>query len=232
MIELLKLQWEKLATKVDSLSLRERAIIFVAATFLLVSLINAIFLDPLLAKQKKLSQQVVQQQEKMKEIQASLAALIQAKNNNANSPLRERIKSLKQQISDGETYLKTRRDKLVQPEKMGELLQQVLTKNANLQLVALVTLPATPLVEPSQDKQGTGTISVKSSILERQIYKHGVKITLRGSYADLLQYLTALEKLPTQMFWGAAKMNVTRYPTAELTLTLYTLSLDATWLRV
>jgi MSHA biogenesis protein MshJ len=232
MIELLKLRWENLATKVDSLSLRERAIIFVAATFLLVSLINAIFLDPLLAKQKKLSQQVVQQQEKMKEIQANLAALVQAKNNDANSPLRERIKSLKQQISDGETYLKTRRDKLVPPEKMGELLQQVLTKNANLQLVALVTLPATPLVEPSQAKQDSATVNVKSSMLERQIYKHGVKITLRGSYADLLQYLTALEKLPTQMFWGAAKMNVNRYPTAELTLTLYTLSLDTTWLRV
>jgi MSHA biogenesis protein MshJ len=226
------LQWEKLTTKVDSLSLRERAIIFVAAAFLLVSLINAIFLDPLLAKQKKLSQQVVQQQEKMKEIQASLAALVQAKNNDAKSPLRERIKLLKQQISEGETYLKTRRDKLVPPEKMGELLQQVLTKNANLQLVALVTLPATPLVEPSQARQDNASVNVKSSMLERQIFKHGVKITLRGSYADLMQYLTALEKLPTQMFWGAARMNVNRYPTAELTLTLYTLSLDATWLRV
>jgi MSHA biogenesis protein MshJ len=232
MIGLLKLQLEKLTTKIDSLSLRERAVIFVAAAFLLVTMINTIFLDPLLSRQKKLSQQVVQQQEKMKEIQASLAALVQAKNNDANSPLRERIKSLKQQISEGEIYLKTRRDKLVPPEKMGELLQQVLSKNANLQLVALVTLPSAPLVEPSEAKQGGGTVNTKSTMLERQIYKHGVKITLRGSYADLLQYLTALEKLPAQMFWGAAKMNVNRYPTAELTLTLYTLSLDATWLRV
>ncbi len=232
MNNILKLQWEKLTSKIDGLSLRERAIIFIAVAFLLVSLINAVFLDPLLARQKKLSQQVVQQQEKMKEIQANLAALVQAKNNDANSPLRERIKLLKQQISEGESYLKSRRDKLVPPEKMGELLQQVLTKNANLQLVTLVTLPATPLLEPSQTKQENGTVITKSSGLERQIFKHGVKITVRGSYADLLQYLTALEKLPTQMFWGAAKLNVNRYPTAELTLTLYTLSLDATWLRV
>jgi MSHA biogenesis protein MshJ len=232
MNDLLKSQLEKLVSKIDGFSLRERAIIFVAAAFLLITFINAIFLDPLLAKQKKLSLQVIQQQEKMKEIQANLAALVQAKNNDANSPLRERIKLLKQQISEGEIYLKSRRDKLVPPEKMGELLQQVLTKNANLQLVALVTLPATPLIEPSQAKQDSGTVAVKSTVLERQIYKHGVKITVRGSYADLLQYLTALEKLPAQMFWGAAKMSVNRYPTAELTLTLYTLSLDATWLRV
>ncbi len=232
MKDVIKLQWEKLVSKIDVLSVRERVIIFVAAAFLLVSLINSIFLDPLLAKQKKLSLQVVQQQEKMKEIQASLAALVQAKNNDANSPLRERIKLLKQQISEGEAYLKSRRDKLVPPEKMGELLQQVLSKNAHLQLVALETLPAAPLIEPPQAKQDSGTVTVKSAGLERQIYKHGVKITVRGSYADLLQYLTALEKLPTQMFWGAAKMDVHRYPTAELTLTLYTLSLDATWLRV
>jgi MSHA biogenesis protein MshJ len=67
---------------------------------------------------------------------------------------------------------------------------------------------------------------------EKQIYKHGVKITVRGSYADLLQYLTALEKLPTQMFWGVAKMDVVKHPTVELTLTLYTLSLEKTWLQV
>jgi MSHA biogenesis protein MshJ len=232
MNDMLKLQWEKLASKIDVLSLRERAIIFAAAAFLLVALINATFLDPLLAKQKKLSLQVVQQQEKMKEIQANLAALVQAKNSDANSPQRQRIKLLKQQISDGEVYLKNRRDKLVPPEKMGELLQQVLTKNAHLQLVALETFPATPLIESSQAKKDSAAVSVKSTVLEKQIYKHGVKIIVRGSYADLLQYLTALEKLPTQMFWGAAKMNVKRYPVAELTLTLYTLSLDATWLRV
>ena len=161
MNNILKLQWEKLTSKIDGLSLRERAIIFIAVAFLLVSLINAVFLDPLLARQKKLSQQVVQQQEKMKEIQANLAALVQAKNNDANSPLRERIKLLKQQISEGESYLKSRRDKLVPPEKMGELLQQVLTKNANLQLVTLVTLPATPLLEPSQTKQENGTVITK-----------------------------------------------------------------------
>jgi MSHA biogenesis protein MshJ len=67
---------------------------------------------------------------------------------------------------------------------------------------------------------------------EKQIYKHGVKITVRGNYADLLQYLTALEKLPSQMFWGVAKLDVVQHPTAELSLTLYTLSLDKTWLQV
>ncbi|WP_283745519.1 agglutinin biogenesis protein [Sideroxydans sp. CL21] len=223
----MQVQLNKVVSKVDAMSLRERALIFAAAAFLLVSLIDALFLEPLLVKQKMLSTQVVQQQEKMKEAQSQIAALLQAKQADANSPQRERIRLLRQQIVDGNAYLNDRRDKLVPPEKMAQLLEQVLNKNDRLKLVALNTLPVSLLIEPSADAPPSQTTG-----LERQIYKHGVKITVRGSYADLLQYLTALEKLPTQMYWGVVKMDVVQHPTVELTLTLYTLSLDKTWLQV
>ncbi len=220
-------QIDKLVARVDGLSLRERALIFAAGAFLAVSLINSLFLDPLLQQQKRLTAQVVQQQEKMKEVQAQLAALLQAKQADASSPQRERIRQLQQQIADGDAYLKDRRDKMVPPEKMAALLEQVLKRNGRLQLVSMNTLPVTLFVEQPAD-----AVSAQTSGQERQIYKHGVQITVRGSYADLLQYLTALEKLPTHMFWGMAKMNVVQYPSVELTLTLYTLSLDKTWLQV
>jgi MSHA biogenesis protein MshJ len=112
---------------------------------------------------------------------------------------------------------------------MPALLEQMLKRNGRLQLVAMNTLPVTPFIEQAAD----ATIAqAPVAGQERQMYKHGVQITVRGSYADLLQYLTALEKLPTRMFWGVAKMNVVQYPSVELTLTLYTLSLDKTWLQV
>jgi MSHA biogenesis protein MshJ len=218
---------DKIVARIDGLSLRERVLVFAAAAFVVVSLIDSLVLEPLLVKQKNLSAQVVQQQEKMKEVQAQIDALVQARQANANSPQRERIRVLRQQIAEGDAYLKSRRDKLVPPEKMAKLLEQVLNRNGRLQLVSLNTLPVGLLIEPSADAAAanmTGT--------EKQIYKHGVKITVRGSYADLMQYMTELERLPTQMFWGVAKLDVVQHPTAELTLTLYTLSLDKTWLQV
>ena len=228
----IKEQIDKLVAKVDGFSLRERALVFAAAAFLVVSLINSVFLQPLLAKQKILSAQVVQQQEKMKEVQAQLNELLQAQQAEANSPQRERIRVMRQQISEGDDNLKSRRDKLVPPEKMAQLLEQVLNKNGRLRLVALETLPVSLLIEPSGDADSKVMEAARIDSAEKQIYKHGVKITVRGSYADLLQYLTALEKLQTQMFWGVAKMDVVQHPTVELTLTLYTLSLDKTWLQV
>ena len=64
------------------------------------------------------------------------------------------------------------------------------------------------------------------------VYKHGVELVVKGSYADLTQYLMRLEGLPWQMFWGKAELKVEEYPKATLTLTLFTLSLDKTWLRI
>jgi len=223
----LKEQVDKFVARVDGMSLRERALIFVAAAFLVVSLIDSLLLNPLLQEQKRLSAQVIQQQEKMKEIQAQLAALLQAKQADASSPQRERIQQLRQQIADGDVYLKDRRDKLVPPERMAALMGQMLKRNGRLQLVAMDTLPVTLFNEQPADAAIDQTVEQ-----ERQMYKHGVQITMRGSYADLVQYLTALEKLPTRMFWGKAKLSVVQYPTSELTLTLYTLSLDKTWLQV
>lgn len=219
--------WEKLVDKIDGISLRERVLIFAAAAFMLVALSQVLFLDSLLAEQKRLSTQVVQQQEKMKEIQAMIEALLQAKKNDAASPLRQRLSQAKQQLADGDAYLQSRRDRLVQPEKIADLLEQVLNKNGQLQLINLQTLPTDLLIEKSVN----GSASAAAE-LDRQVFKHGVQITVRGNYLDLLQYLTALEQLPTKMFWGMSTMNVVQYPAAELTLTLYTLSLDKTWLQI
>ena len=225
--------WEKFVEKIDGMSLRERVLIFAAVAFVLVAAVQVLFLDPLLAEQKKLSAQVVQYQEKMKDIRAQMEASLQARRDVATSPLRQRLSQVKQQLTDGEAYLQSRRDRLVQPEKMADLLEQVLNKNGQLQLVNLQTLPATPLIEKAAKPEVTGTTPASTAAeLDKQVFKHGVQITVRGGYLDLLQYLTALEQLPTRMFWGMSRMNVVQYPTAELTLTLYTLSLGKTWLQI
>lgn len=231
--------WELARTKIDDMSLRERAMIFAAAAFVVISLINVLLLDPLLGRQRMLSAQVVQQQEKAKELQGQVQGLLRAKQDDEHSPLRVRLAQLKQQLQEQDGYLQSRRDRLVEPDKMAALLEQVLNKNDRLQLVSLKTLPTSPLIEkppvaggeasPASVNSQNGS---KQSGAQKQIFKHGVQITVRGGYMDMLRYVTTLEKLPTQMFWGEASLSVGQYPDAVLTLTLYTLSLDKTWLAV
>lgn len=230
----MKRYWELARGKIDDMSLRERAIIFLTAAFVVVALINATLLDPLLAKQKVLSAQVVQQQEKMKALQAQTQSLLQAKRDDEHSPLRSRLAQIKQQLQEQDGYLQSRSDRLVEPNKMASLLEQVLSKNGKLQLIALNTLPASLLIEkpPAENAAPAQLVAPGVAAGQKQIFKHGVKITVRGGYLDLLRYLAELEKLPAQMFWGEVSMSVEKHPDAVLTLILYTLSLDKTWLTV
>lgn len=228
---MMKRYWELVRGKVDDMSLRERAMIFTAAAFLVISLLNATLLDPLLTRQKMLSADVVQQQEKMKELQALMQGLLQSRSDDKHSPLRQHIARLKAQLQEQDVYLQSRRDRMVEPDKMAGLLEQVLNRDGKLELVALSTLPASPLVEKPQADNATAA-QPAAVAGQKQIFKHGVKITVRGGYLDLLQYLAELEKLPAQMFWGEVSLNVDRYPKATMTLILYTLSLDELWLTV
>lgn len=220
--------WEMACARIDGMSLRERVMIFVAAAFVVIALLNSMLLDPLLAKQKSLSAQLVQQQEKVKELQGQMQALVQARSDAERSPLRQRIVSLQAKLREQETYLQSRRDRLIQPEKMAGLLEQVLMQHGRLQLVELKTLPVDFLIPQAAD----ATVGGQAAGGQSQIFKHGVQISVRGSYPDMLRYLEALEKLPAQMFWGEVALNVDQYPDALLTLTLYTLSLDRTWMTV
>jgi MSHA biogenesis protein MshJ len=64
------------------------------------------------------------------------------------------------------------------------------------------------------------------------VYRHGVELTVRGSYLDMLSYLAALEAMPTQLFWGQVSMDATDHQDARMTLTVFTLSLDQKWMKL
>jgi MSHA biogenesis protein MshJ len=226
----MKLYWERASAVIDELSLRERTMIFIAAAFVVISLINVMLLDPLLARQKLLSSQLEQRQEKMKELQAQMQNMLQAKRDDQHSPLRNRLVQLKQQLQEQDSYLQSRTDRLIEPDKIAGLLKKMLDNNGSLQLVELKTLPVSLLIEKPQGS-ATNTPDGQTGS-HKQIFKHGVQITVRGGYLDLIRYVTALEKLPEQMFWGEASLSVEKYPDSVFTLTLYTLSLDKNWLAV
>lgn len=219
----MKHYWSLACHKVDVMSVRERAMLFVIASLLLIFTINALLLDPLLAHQKATAVKLLQQEKEARALQASVQAISQSRREDEHSPLRARIAELKVQLQDGEHFLKERSNRLVEPGHMAELLEQVLRSNDKLQLLGLKTLPPGLLVEPGADGKAPAG---------QPIYKHGVQITVRGGYLDLLRYLAALEKLPSQMFWGEISLSVEKHPDAILTLTVYTLSLDKTWLTV
>lgn len=232
----MKQWWEKVSLKVGTMSMRERALVFVTLLVLAGAVLNTLLLEPIAARQKMLRSQLAQKQELLAALQKQIALIVEAKSPDTNSPQRIRLNQIKQELAEGNAYLQSSRDKLVLPENMADHLRQLLQRDTHLQLVSLQTLPVTPLIEQAQEtgteQDSAAQTAAISAMQDKQVFKHGVQLTLRGNYLELLQYVKALENLPQQMFWARAELSVVKYPTAELTLTLYTLSLDKTWLKV
>jgi MSHA biogenesis protein MshJ len=56
------------------------------------------------------------------------------------------------------------------------------------------------------------------------LYKHGIEVTVQGSYPALVAYLQQLERNGGAMFWGNVKLDVIGYPEATLKMSVFTLS--------
>lgn len=230
----LKPYWQLISDRVDALMLRERVMIFAAATVALVALVNLLLLDPVSAKQKQSSQQMKLQQGKLREIQANIQVLAAAQGIDPDAASKARLAQLKRQIAEMNTRLESTQQSLVPPEKMATVLEDILRRDRQLQLVSLNTLPTTGLKElatPVATAPAAQGLPAAKPV-QNSIYRHGVEITVQGNYADLLRYLAQLEDLSWQMYWGKVNLAVGDYPTAKLTLTLYTLSLDKAWLSI
>lgn len=233
----MKQYWEKLALRIDALSLRERVIVFAVAVLILVVLVNTFLLDPQYAKQASLSQKIKQQQSQIADVQNRIQQTVKAREIDPDQAGHERLRLLKEQAGQMTGALTELQKRLVPPEKMTDLLEDVLRRNNKLLLVSLKTLPVTTLndavrAELAGDSSGTAAKSetAEETSVIKTVYKHSVELTVQGSYMDMMAYMHALETLPWQLFWGNAQLTVNEYPKATLTLTVFTLSLDKKWL--
>jgi MSHA biogenesis protein MshJ len=233
----MKAQWLKYAARIDALSQRERIAVFGAVIAVIVYLAFMLFLDPVQMRRKALDAGVAQQRAEIQAIQTQIAAL-ESKRVDPDAANMARRNDVQSQIAEIDVSLKDMHRNLVPAEKMKALLQDMLSHQPRLQVLALRTLPVTPLVDkPAKAEKGdasaAGAVPAPRSVAgDDNVFKHGVEITLQGSYADLYDYLARVEKLPWRMFWSRASLNAEDYPRLKLTVTIYTLSLDKAWLVV
>jgi len=234
----LKAAWQKYAAKIDALSQRERIIVFAAAVVVVGFLMDQLFIDASAKRVTALTAQMQQQQSELQALRLQVQQLEQAAAD-PDAAARAHRDSLQKQVAEiGEAIVGVQHD-LVPAQKMNRLLQDVLGRNPRLQLIAMRTLPVTTLTAESSPTPSSGpapaappATPASTAAAGDNIFKHGVEITLQGSYGDLHDYLLRLERLPWRMFWARAQLSTEDYPRLTLKITVYTLSLDKAWLEV
>jgi MSHA biogenesis protein MshJ len=239
----MKRRWLQFTARVEALQPRERIMAFGAAVVVLVFLANTFVFAPLSRKEATLRSSLQQQRIAVGGIAADIEGRARAYGIDPNEPLRKRLGEVRAETARTSGELRTMQKGLVPAERIAPLLETILRANERLKLVSLKTLPVTTLTDGSTPTPAAGTpaapgapaaVPVPPPVVKSPdlLYRHGVELTLRGSYLDMVGYMHALETLPTQLFWGKAQLDAEEYPNVRLTLTLYTLSLDPKWMKL
>jgi MSHA biogenesis protein MshJ len=121
-------------------------------------------------------------------------------------------------------------------EKELKLLDQVLSKET----VNLIDAGQMPEILTNVLSVG-GTISIQGveslkpkTLLKKgnvALYQHGIRVTLRGKYLDILSHLKNLEGMEHNFYWSSMDYKVDEYPYAVVILELYTLSINKDFIR-
>lgn len=228
---MLMARWQELERKYAALSLRERVLVGVAVLAFVAYVGSMLWVNPIFARAQNFSRLSGQHEKELAALQTQLQTLQMQNAVDPNEPLRQSLADVRRQLSDVDARLRSFENALVQPERMGAVLGGLLRQVKGVRLVSLKTLPAESLLPTEgkgRDANGTGTPTAPAV----NMFKHGFELKIEGSYLDLLAYLAELEKQPQQLLWQRASLAVEDYPTAVLTVTFFSLSLDKDWLAL
>ncbi len=228
---------KQIAAKIDGLSLRERAIVFVGIIAILYSVWDTMLLSPLATEQKQLISELNAKNEERLVLNTRMQALIKDAQEDPDAANLAKLKSLRSQLIDVQAGLEDSTANLVTPQEMPKVLESVLYKTGGLTLLKLKSMGVTPLVEQDEnDKKKTSAQTPK----ERKItadnlenaYRHGLRIEFLGDYFTTMDYLKSLEQLEWGFFWDSFSFEISEYPEARAAIEIFTLSLNQEWIGV
>ena len=201
----LRARWERQARRIDALSLRERAILFLSIAAVLALLFDTMVLTPLSARSKQRADAQAQQATEVAQLREQFIAASRA----ANDPAGQ----LRNQL-DAAQADRTRLDAELRKagsagggEGLSAVLQRLLARQPGLVLERLALLDDLPVAAPQAARVATPGASApqpQPATLPGMpgMSWQGVELQVLGGYADIQRYLQALERELPGLRWG------------------------------
>lgn len=202
--------FEAALSRFDRMSLRERGLVAVAVLACVVMLWTVTLWDPIAARQQTLADELSSLQQTMVSTADTLDA--NAKNDPAMLALRQE-EQLRKELADINAQLASQSAGLIPPERMVQVIQDVLARQRGVTLISL------------HNKRVT-TLDASASAP----YVHPVELVVEGRYLDILTYLHALEALEWRFYWKLLELETVRHPTNRVRIEINTLSMDKEWI--
>jgi MSHA biogenesis protein MshJ len=228
-------RWKQLGTRFAAMPRRERLLLPGALCFAILMIGYLFFIEPAIKQFRQMRQQHQQESNDLTLAQAQVTVL-KARLQNPDAELRAQLEALRGQTRQVDDQFKALQGSLVPAQQMSQWLSGLLQAQRGLQLVGLRSLPVSSMSELVNARKAAAAggaasapAAADTAAQEAWLYRHGVEVTLRGNYQELLAYLQTLERMPRRVYWGELKINAQDSPAVVMTLTVYTLSVEKTW---
>ena len=207
-------RWQELNVWFSARAARERLVVLFAALVLFSygwQLLVRDSLTAFIATQTLRSTQLSQQQSLLQAQYDDLSRIAEA---DPNALLKQTIGRLSAQNERLDFEIEALSGKLVLPAEMAGVLSRVMADQPGVTLVGMTNRPPESLFFRTSGDENSPLV----------IYKHGIELTLQGSYLDVLRYLAAIENLGVRFFWESVEYEVKAYPLGEVAIEVFTLS--------
>ena len=196
-------RWERQAKRIDALSLRERAILFLSIVAVLALLFDSLVLSPQAARAKLRSDAQAQQATEIGKLRAEFVSASGSSTGTPAEQLQAQLESARNERQRLDDQL--RQASTVSPaEGLSALLQRVLAQQPGLVLERLTLLDDTPVSLPSAGASAPGNATPPSM---PGMSWQGVELQLQGSYRDTQRYVQALERELPALRWGEMRLS-------------------------
>lgn len=200
--------WNQIKEKFAALSQREKILITLVGWVAIIFIFLRLLIEPTIKTYHQAQQKNIQVHHSISSLQQQIELAKFRLDKDPNVEINKQYQELMIESQDLAEMLFSRVASLVSPSQMASLLEQVLQKSSNLTLKSLTSLPSERLLDENNNAG---------------YYIHPVKIVLSGEYFDIQEYLSQLETLPVKYYWRNFRYEVKKYPTAEVTIEVYTL---------
>lgn len=208
--------WERQARRIDALSLRERAILFLSIAAVMAAIFDVLVLSPLSARARQRSEQQTQQAAELAQLREQFVTASRASGEGPVGQLRSQLLAEQAERLRLDAQLHTA-STINSGEGLSAVLQRLLAQQPGLVLQKLALLEDTPVVIPTISLAALAAGMPASAPAAAAPVRptlptmpgmnwQGVELQVQGSYRDTLRYLQLLEGELPGLRWGEMRL--------------------------
>ena len=231
-----KLSLAQLKKMLEARSFNERVLLLATLVALLGFVWLELVWDPLSARQVELRREITAVEGRIAQQRAQQLEIENSYSQDPNAFARSRLGQLQNETMEVDARLNELYGQLIPPQEMSLVLTSILQKETSLRLVTLENIAPESMFRASVSPVplvGPAPAPVAGSLGEgMEVYRHGLRMVFEGGFLDTLYFLRSLEELDNNFFWEDLSYSVQEYPTARITLRIFTLSTQQEWIGV